>query len=330
MTQLGANTSAVDGRDLVRGKTVSMPPDSTLFILSKQFPHRVVFKGKNKPPNNSAKDSPPSDGEPRMKPGMKRAASATNGVKEDNVPPKKQRRSKDCERDEGPESSSKEGSVHKKGSKNDIKDDRSSCKTSANEVKASARKVTDFFAPSKSPSKKTDNGSEKEGKHHTTEKKDKDSPTDTRDRDGHRRRDRHKADAETDRKNSSDGKNRNSKRTAKLQELSDEDDDAHMKSVSDKLQKLKQKAKAEKIEKSSTASDEKRKSSTDSAVSDGKRKSSTDSSTKCKLGKPAPASVWDSMDEKLYIYTAEGLTASEKVCVCVYLLFCDAVLTVCV
>ncbi|KAI8790873.1 bifunctional polynucleotide phosphatase/kinase [Biomphalaria glabrata] len=42
--QLGANTSAVDGNDIGHNTEVVMTPDSTLFILSGHFPHRVVFE----------------------------------------------------------------------------------------------------------------------------------------------------------------------------------------------------------------------------------------------------------------------------------------------
>jgi hypothetical protein len=123
VTQLGANTTAIDNRDLKRGETVTMNPDSTLFILKGMYPHKIVFKGDNPPTrvkngrekreavatpekrdkrkhdSNSSPSVDASDGEPsRKKPKVEKDTSVRS---EDHRKVKeKNRRSEKVEKDE--------------------------------------------------------------------------------------------------------------------------------------------------------------------------------------------------------------------------------------
>ncbi|KAH9502390.1 hypothetical protein Btru_075567, partial [Bulinus truncatus] len=56
--QLGANTSALDGNDICQNTEVCMTPDSTLFILSGHFPHRVIFLDEQKIRSKITTESP--------------------------------------------------------------------------------------------------------------------------------------------------------------------------------------------------------------------------------------------------------------------------------
>ena len=316
MTQLGSNTSAVDGRDLQRGKTVTMSPDSTLFILKGYYPHQVVFKRKGAPPEESApevKKSLDSAKQGRTKGGVKRPA--TNGVPEEITPAKMQKISKIIEDEElTPEEESKEKSKRKKGSPK-------LSKTNSDSEKIPGRKVADYFEHSKTSSK--------DEKEHVLDRKARERSSDGRTSSDKRKIDpsssgkgdesqskkarpnnESKIHIKAKRTSRSDSRGKGSK--TPLQYLSDEDGDDYTKSVSEKLQLLKQKAKKEHADhttaasvssKSTTGSGEKRKSSTDS----------TAKSKKCRIGKPAPDSVWDLADEKLCIFTGKGVCASEKV-----------------
>ena len=319
VTQLGANTSTVDGRDLQRGKTVIMSPESTLFILKGYFPHKVVFKRKSQPPEEKKKSLDCA------KAGMKRSADTSNGVREDSIPPKKKKVSKNIEDKElESEEDSKEKSRHKK-------EVLKLNKKHSNDETVSGSKVTDFFEHSKTVTSKDKKDSvfDRKSKDHddsrnSSREKEKDYPTGKGERGSQNKKDKMKADkknpSKTEGRSSSEASGRGTKSKRPLQDLSDEESEEHIKVISEKLQQLKQKAKAEResaghnagasvAPKPAAESGEKRKSSTDST---GKSKT-------CKTGKPATESTWDSLDNKLCIFTSKGVAASERVS--------DAVLT---
>lgn len=312
VTQLGANTSAVDGRDLQRGKTVIMSPESTLFILKGYFPHKVVFKRKSQPPEAPAEEKKKSLD--CAKAVMKRSADTSNGVREDSIPPKKKKVSKNTEDKElESEEDSEEKSRHKILKLN---------KKHSDDETVSSSKVTDYFERSKNVTSKDKKDSvfDRKSKDHddsrnSSREKEKDYPAGKGEREGQNKKDKMKADkknpSKTEGRSSSEASGRGTKRKRPLQDLSDEDSEEYIKVVSEKLQQLKQKAKAARgsaghntvSPKPVVGSGEKRKSSTDST---GKSKT-------CKTGKPAAESTWDLSDNKLCIFTSKGVAASERV-----------------
>ncbi|XP_076470105.1 uncharacterized protein LOC143300373 [Babylonia areolata] len=366
VTQLGANTSCIDGQDLERGKTVCMSPDSTLFVLKGMYPHKVSFKEADRQPGDEPEQASKSL-EPEKNTstaGKKRAAEPIDEVKEECAPAKKPKSSKLSEDDsrsrngedkepackskvdgklktsrpngdsQRPRVSEEKEQVPKKRSREDSKHDRIDSKHSKKDLgvgKSAPQKVTDFFTSSKIENREKDKYAEKYEKDNES-KKEKDSSSDkkgkrldssfdkkerrsdnssdkrekhseSRDREG---KSGHKTDPKADlkpeRKTSSDTKKENKKTS---QDMSDEEEDAHVHAVAEKLQQLKQKAKTEKFDSKT--------SSSSSSKSSEKRKPSVESAAKCKVGKPAPIDSWDSLDDRLFIFTSKGTFASEKI-----------------
>ena len=319
VTQLGVNTSSIDGRDLQRGKTAIMSPESTLFILKGHFPHKVVFKRKSQPSEAPVEETRKSLNAAKAdcsKVGLKRSSDTSNGVREDDTPPKKQKVSKSMDSKKlASEEELMEKSKHKKGSL------KLSKKNSGDET-IPGSKVTDYFACSKTSTSKdeTDDSFDREEKGHgewgnSSHRTETDLSSSRGDRRGQNKKDQLKGKkrslSKTERESSSEASGKGTKRP--LQDFSDEDSDEYVKVVSKKLEQLKQKAKKDNADHNAGASV----LSKSTAGSGGeKRKSSTDSTTKskmCKTGKPATESAWDLLDDKLCIFTSKGVAASEKV-----------------
>ncbi|KAL8596825.1 hypothetical protein ACOMHN_027154 [Nucella lapillus] len=353
VTQLGANTSSVDGRDLEQGKPVSMSSESTLFILKGMFPHKVSFKGADAQSESSTSQALNSVEPEKDKPFRKRPAEYEE-ERGDSPPPKKQKKS---DEDESPRqrngeekdanrrkedskvkssrpngnsatakprtSEDKEPTSKKRPKEEDSRHERNDAKQSRKESGGGkSQKVTDLFTSSRNEKREKDRDTEKHEKDPQS-RKERDSSSERREKqsDNSLGRKEKRSDSSSDKKDSKSGQKMESKTDRKperkssldtrkenkksLQDTSD-DEDEHVQAVSEKLQQLKQKAKSDKI-------DSKMPSSSSNSKSSEKRKSSVDSSTKCKVGKPASADSWDSLDDRLYIFTSKGVCASEKI-----------------
>ncbi|KAK7114137.1 hypothetical protein V1264_000250 [Littorina saxatilis] len=307
VTQLGANTSAVDGRDLERGKTVTVSPGSTVFILKGEFPHKVVFMGENNPAEE-VQVSTVSASEDGRKKGVKRPSDAVNGADKGSSSAKKKKRVKgDMELSDQKESKKKAQEENGASVKKKPSDDE----------KTSNKKVTDFFStPQKSVEDENGSMSHKQKKERgkdreTSREKGKGDGSSKGRRDSHSTPKRTESETRSQGKGDKNGTSDSKGKRNKKQTLDSSDEDEHMKDVSEKLAQLKKKAKTEKI------SDVAAEKSVAKSETSEKRKSLTDSSTKSKAhrnAKPAPEAIWKySEEEKLCIFTSKGVIASEKI-----------------
>nr|KAG5696591.1 hypothetical protein BaRGS_034052 [Batillaria attramentaria] len=279
VTQRGSNTSSVDGQDLERGKTVSMSPSSTLFILKGQYPHRVVFSGeevltsKVDAVSSSAKEMVTNDVSGKR-------SHSSNGETEAESPAKKAKLS--LGKPEKRSASTKEAKLvkHKDSSGSPTKT------------------LTDYFSHSKS---KASASEADEQLTNASNKKQPSAPI-----------------SPPEIKSKTEPAAQNVTKRKQSHDVSDEDEESHVQDVSEKLKRLKQSAKAMKTDdtvkknekgslntKSSTSKNMSRSSSSESC-------SSASSHVKRRV-KPATESRWEHPDEKLYIFMSKGVAGSEKI-----------------